>query len=308
METIGTRIDRAVHCEPRRLVPAPPAPNGVKIELARTCNFSCKFCNHSNLPAKSGHMEWSLYTRIIDELKQIGVREVAPFFYGESFTSPRLADAIQYASDKGFANVFLTTNGSLAYPEAVAACMKAGLKSLKFSMNYADAKQFNEITGRQPSWFARIASNVREAKRIRDEGKYECSLSASYILYDEKQAERMKPFLDEMRPYLDQIYALPMYGIPSTLKNATFVAGNTGRAENPVPPLPCWVLFTAAHINYDGEVFACSFNVGEEFAMGNLEWQSFMSIWHSEKFQALRRAHLALDVRGTACERCIIPH
>jgi hypothetical protein len=30
-----------------------------------------------------------------------------------------------------------------------------------------------------------------------------------------------------------------------------------------------------------------------------------MEAWHSERFQALRRANLAEDVRGTVCESCI---
>jgi hypothetical protein len=38
--------------------------------------------------------------------------------------------------------------------------------------------------------------------------------------------------------------------------------------------------------------------------MADLTKVSFAEGWNSDKFQALRAAHLAKDVRGTACESC----
>jgi hypothetical protein len=39
--------------------------------------------------------------------------------------------------------------------------------------------------------------------------------------------------------------------------------------------------------------------------MGELNLQPFSEAWHSASFQRLRSAHLAEDVRGTVCEKCI---
>jgi hypothetical protein len=39
--------------------------------------------------------------------------------------------------------------------------------------------------------------------------------------------------------------------------------------------------------------------------MGDLNVQTFPEAWHSARFQRLRSANLAEDVRGTACEKCI---
>jgi len=43
-----------------------------------------------------------------------------------------------------FPYVFLTTNGSLATHKWVEACFRAGLDSLKFSVNAADDAQFKK--------------------------------------------------------------------------------------------------------------------------------------------------------------------
>ena len=42
--------------------------------------------------------------------------------------------------------------------------------------------------------------------------------------------------------------------------------------------------------------------------MGDLTRSTFMQAWHSERFQALRRANLAENVHGTICEKCIAYH
>jgi hypothetical protein len=38
--------------------------------------------------------------------------------------------------------------------------------------------------------------------------------------------------------------------------------------------------------------------------MADLKEVSFMEGWNSIQYQTLRKAHLAKDVRGTACEGC----
>jgi MoaA/NifB/PqqE/SkfB family radical SAM enzyme len=40
-------------------------------------------------------------------------------------------------------------------------------------------------------------------------------------------------------------------------------------------------------------------------SLGDLGCETFLEAWHSGRFQRLRRANLAEDVRGTACEKCI---
>ena len=90
-------------------------------------------------------MEWDVYLNILQELRRAGVEEVGMFYLGESFILDWLPDAIRAAKDEGFPYVFITTNGSLATSDKVRACMEAGLDSMKFSLNYADAEQFSEV-------------------------------------------------------------------------------------------------------------------------------------------------------------------
>lgn len=307
MKTITERVDNVTHLPDQCFSEIPPPPHSVKIELTRSCNYQCSFCGHSQISKTSGRMDWGLYCRILDELKSIGVKEVAPFFFGESFLDNRLPDAILRAKNTGFDYVFLTTNGSAATPEKVRECMQAGLDSLKFSLNYCDAEQMKSMA--KVDLFESVKRNIKSAKQIRDDGGFNCGLYASYIRYDSDQRVRMESLIEELSPYLDEVYGLPLYSQAGTIQlEGMMTGGNTGRVEKPVPAIPCWVLFREGHINFDGTVCACSFSVGDEFTTGDLNHQSFMEIWHCEKFRKIRRSHLSGDISESPCRNCIKIH
>ena len=306
--SITKRIDEVTLLTEDRALEAPPPPKSVKIECTGRCNFKCSFCAHTQRLRDVAEMDINFYRRIVAEMRDEGVEELGVFYLGESFLCPWLADAIRYAKEEcRYPYVFLTTNGSISSPEKVKDCMEAGLDSLKFSLNYADEAQFVDIAQVKPKLFYQISGNVKAAYKIREEGGYDCGLYGSYIEYDGEQGTRMKEYVSDLKPYLDEVYTLPLYNQAALVDNPEwqFVQGNRGRAEALRDPLPCWSIFTEGHISFDGRLSACCFDHDHRFSMGDLNEMSFMEAWHSDKFKELRKAHLERDVTGTICENCM---
>lgn len=283
-----------------------PAPRSVKIELTGACNLHCSYCVRSVRDNPNGEMDRALYSRVIKELAAAGVQEVGLFYIGESFLCKWLPEAIAEAKAAGIPYVFLTTNGSAATPKRVEACMAAGLDSLKFSLNYADAVQMSDVAGVPLSMFERVMDNLRAAREIRDAGGYACRIYGSSIAFDGEQGRKMRATVERVKPYLDEHYWLPLFDMGGANEGKARAQGNPGRLGNMVDPLPCWSV-TTGHVTHEGKLSACCFGVGVDDAlvMADLKQVPFMEGWNSEKFQALRRAHLSLDVRGTPCEECI---
>jgi MoaA/NifB/PqqE/SkfB family radical SAM enzyme len=310
-QSITQRIDAVTGIPASHRVATPPPPRAVKIELTSQCNYRCGFCAHRLRLKKRGEMAWPLYTRLVGEMVDAGVEELGLFFIGESFMCDWLGDAVGYAKSRGIRYAFLTTNGSLATPERVRACMDAGLDSLKFSMNNADEEQFREVAQVKVKLFRDAIENLKEARRIRDENDYSCGLYASSIRYDGEQQERMQRLVDEILPYVDEHYWLPLYSMGSLAeareKELGYrpTAGNQGRLANLREPLPCWSLFTEGHVTYDGKLSACCFDAGDRWVMADLAKVSFVEGWTSPAFTRLREAHLRRDVGGTICEACV---
>lgn len=314
--TITDRIDAVTEIPPSHRLAAPPAPRSVKIELTARCNLACSFCARSMMLRRQTDMDRALFERLAVEMRQAGVEELGLFYLGESFLLPWLAEAVAFAkSDAGYPYVFLTTNGTLATALKVDACMRAGLDSLKFSFNYADAGQFEAIARVKGRLFGTIETNLEAARvirdRVHDETGHRCGLYASYIEYDGEQGRRMVETIERIAPLVDEVYALPLYSQAALVTEDEVgqgwrpTAGNRGRAAALREPLPCWSVFTEGHVTWDGRLSACCFDHDGRFHMGDLTKDSFLDCWNSPAFTALRAAHLRRDVRGTACESCI---
>lgn len=311
---ITDRIDNVTKVSKEYWKAECPAPKSVKIEISPRCNYRCGFCalrTREKQPLVD--MDFGLFQRITEEMRAAGVEEIGVFYLGESFMAPHLLiDCVKWVKKLGFPYVFLTTNGSKADPWIVSELMRAGLNSLKFSMNASDCEQFKSIVGVTDKYFQKSLENLKEARRVRDEGKYKCGLYASSIKYDGEQQERMEAFLAEnVIPYVDQHYWLPLYsmGAIATQREAELgykpTAGNQGRLGALREPLPCWSAFTEGHVRADGGLSLCCFDSDGRFQVGDLTKQSFMDAWNSPEFQFIREAHLSKDVRGTVCENCV---
>jgi hypothetical protein len=308
MIMITNRIDRITFIPDEYRVVAPPPPKSVKIELTARCDFQCFFCASSFRLREKKDIDWDFYTRITKEMREAGVEELGLFYLGESFLYDRLVEAIQYAKDIGYPYVFLTTNGRMATPQRVEACMRAGLDSLKFSLNNATPEQFQAVTKVKAKEFYTILDNIKSAYQIREQGKYNCGIYASSIQYDGEQQDKMRATVAQILSHVDEHYWLPLYGqagFTAGAQGTQPTAGNQGRIGALRPPLPCWALFTEGHITYDGHLAACCFDHDGRFNMGDLHEMSFLAAWESQPFQALRQANLDKNVIGSVCEKCI---
>lgn len=292
-----------------------PAPKSVKIEISPRCNYRCGFCALRTRTAQPREdMDAALFRRITREMRDAGVQEIGVFYLGESFSNPALLrDSIEWCKrDLEFPYVFLTTNGSLCNAENLRAVMAAGLDSLKFSMNCADADQFRAIVDVSPALFARAVEAVRTAWLVRRAGSFSTGLYASSIRYDGDQQTKMEAFLArDVLPFVDQHYWLPLYSMGSlaTQREEALgyrpTAGNQGRLGALREPLPCWSAFTEGHVRADGGLSLCCFDADGRFCVGDLTRQTFMEAWNSPEFIAVREAHLRRDVSGTVCQECV---
>jgi MoaA/NifB/PqqE/SkfB family radical SAM enzyme len=313
--SITERIDQVTKIPPHYLKAELPAPRSVKIEISPRCNYRCGFCALRTREVQpKWDMDFTLFKRITREMRDAGVEEIGVFYLGESFMNPRLlVDCIAYLKGElGVPYVFLTSNASMAFPEAVDECMKAGLDSLKWSVNAADELQFEQIMGVAGKLFYNALDNIKAAWDLRREKGYKTGLFASSIRYDGVQQVKMETLLAErVRPYVDTHYWLPLYsmGAFATQREEQLgyrpTAGNQGRIGALREPLPCWSAFTEGHVTAEGKLSACCFDAKATWTMGDLTQQSFMQAWNSPAFVKLRAAHLKKDVCGTVCEQCI---
>lgn len=304
VENITNRISRTFNIPTEYLSETPPSPKSVKIEVTSRCDFKCFFCEHTFRDDDHADIDQELLYRLLREMAEAGVEEVGLFWIGESMLVKALPKYVAYAKSLGFSNVYLTTNGRLATPKRIDALLEAGLDSIKFSVSGSNKQNYINVTG--VNAFDKVLSNLKYLHKKRGSSKKPGIFASSYL--DIANPDEYKAIDKLISPYVDEHYPLRLYGnrqIANQEGVVQVVRMPDEQRRRLQEMLPCWPLFTLPHINQDGQMSACFCDPDEKLFMADLKKVSFMEGWHSEKFRALRRAHLARDVASTPCENCI---
>jgi hypothetical protein len=288
----------------------PPVPRSAKVGLQSGCEVGCRFCAAGRSAADRRSMTLPTFERIVRGLRDAGVERFGLFYMNEPFADDRLAQAIRIAKEEcGVSYVFVTSSGVGATAAKLRSCLEAGLDSLKFALNFSGPVQAGSSAAISAQAFMEAIENVRLARQVRDDvfeqtGRY-CRLSISSLEYDDAQRQRMGPVLQEFIGCVDEHYWLPLFGRIDHAPNDTS-PGTDGSVGGLLrKAIPCWSLFTEAHVDANAELSACCLDGSARFRMGDLTEASFTQAWHGSRFRALRSAHLRGDVSTTACAQCI---
>jgi hypothetical protein len=304
VKNITDRIGQTFNVSDEFLSETPPVPKSAKIEVTSRCDFKCFFCAHTFRDDDHVDIAPELLYKILTEMAEAGVEEVGLFWIGESMMVKDLPKYVAYAKSLGFRNVYLTTNGRLATPKRIEALIEAGLDSIKFSVSGSNKKNYINVTGVDA--FDKVLSNLKYLHKKRGSSNKPEIYASSYL--DVANPDEYTKIDNLVSPYVDEHYPLRLYGSRQIAEKegaVQIVRMPDERRRRIQEMLPCWSLFTLPHINQNGQMSACFCDPDEKLFMADLKKVSFMEGWHSEKFRALRRAHLAKNVTGTACEHCI---
>ena len=154
MNTIQNTI-RSQNCDLVKSIPL-STPYSINIDPASICNFKCKFCpsgykdliNHS--ARKQGLMEFSLFKKIIDDMKQFDtkIKRVNLWKDGEPFLNQQLADMVKYIKDSNVSDeVWISTNGYLLEQDIVKRIILSGVDLIRVSIEAVSTERYLELAG-----------------------------------------------------------------------------------------------------------------------------------------------------------------
>ena len=301
---ISEMVDEHTHVQKDKLVLNPPFPDTIKIEIMAKCNYKCPYCAVRYNLREKGEIDSSFLFRILREAKNIGVKEIGMFLLGESFLCKRLSEYIYYAKKVvGIEYVFITTNGYLCDKKRMVPVLEAGLDSIKFSINAPDCFGYKKMHG--VDGMNRVLSNIKWLKKYIDKNEINIKTCVSSI-YDDNKKEEFSKFKEYILQYVDDFYFLPLYNQAGHCISGGKIVGNPGRFDNMVSPVPCWALFNAAKITWDGWLTACCFDHDERFKISDLNKVSLLDAWNDKKFINLRKEHLCNNITNKSlCSKCL---
>ncbi len=141
----------------------PKAIRTVFVEMTNKCNFRCNFCPIEKKSRPSGEIEFELFCRIVDEIREKKISDRIGFHVmGEPLLHPKIAEAVAYAKGHGLATG-LTTNGALLRENMVHRLIESGLDSISISLETVDSVEHQSRGTDMPfeAYYERILRAVR---------------------------------------------------------------------------------------------------------------------------------------------------
>jgi len=118
----------------------------LRLSITDRCNFFCKYCRAKDYCCeKTDELSKEEIFKIISIFKKLGIEKLR-ITGGEPFLRDDIFEIINFASDKGFKNINVTTNGFLDN-EKVKKVIKSPFSSINISLDTLDRKKFKVITG-----------------------------------------------------------------------------------------------------------------------------------------------------------------
>lgn len=281
------------------------------VDPSSACNFRCKFCPNGDASLIrqtgrwQGQMDYALYTKIIDDLREFDrpLKVLRLYKEGEPLLNKRLAEMISYAKKAAISDsIDTTTNGYLLDVERMKPILDAGLDRINISVDGMSDSQFYEFTGVKVE-FAAFVDNIAKLYAIRGNCEICIKIAGDFLSEDDKNR-----FFEVFGNFADRIFieniapCWPEFDVQDRLG----VSINKGIYDQEIVQVnTCPYIFYSMSVNSDGTVSLCFLDWARKLLIGDVRKQSIKEIWNGRALHQHRLVQLSGKREANAiCGQC----
>jgi radical SAM protein with 4Fe4S-binding SPASM domain len=251
-------------------------------------------------------MNIELFKRVTDELRPY-LYYINLYFQGEPMMHPGFF-LFPGIADKAYSIV--STNGHFLSAENSARLVASGLKKLIVSLDGMDQETYSKY--RKGGDLSRVISGIRNVAEARNKSRSSMSLEIQFLVNrrNEYQIADAERFAKEVgaRLKLKSMQVINSHDIEQWLPSANRFRryrknGNKFIIKSSLPN-KCVRLWLNPVITWDGKVLPCCFDKDASFIMGDLNKESFRSIWNNNRYKEFRKQILTGRERIEICRNC----
>ena len=268
------------------------------IETLNICNAKCIMCPVEISKRKKGNISDSLFKKIVFEIHQHidNVRQVALFLLGEPLLDKKIFHRIKQLKNIKVSNVLLASNASLLTQENIEKLLESGLDQIYISIDGSSKETYEAIkTGLN---FETVTNNVINLIQYRNNLKSGLRIRLQMILQKKNlnEAQDWKSHWGKLIGQLDELKIIKVSNWGTQLDIDDFGIGEL--------KTPCVSPFGTFVIQHNGDVSLCCADFDCKVLMGNVKKQSIYDIWHSNKFEHIRKNFLSGTTDIPICKKC----
>lgn len=274
-----------------------PSPLHVDIELTNICDLKCPFCESLYMKRAKGMMSMDTFRSIVDQCQAIGVDSLKLNLWGESVLNKDLVSMIRYVKENSNLIMQFNTNANRMSPEISSGMVEAGLDRLTISVDGISKETYEKL--RYGGNYERVVENIEallDAKRRLNSSLPHVTLQFMQMkdnIHEEEQ------FVSYWRNKVDRV-SLTNVGITANPEVLDFSV----REDKKAGRRTCEQLFQRLSVFWDGTVTVCCNDYEGFLAIGDIENDKLLELWHGSRLSELRKRHKELDFAGLICDKC----
>lgn len=275
------------------------SPTHIDIELSSACNFRCPMCPQAEpiTAFKKSFMDPDLAMRLLREAREIGVRSIKLNWRGESTLHPQFAEIASLASQLGFDDVMLNTNGSYPYG-GIVSYLIGDFNTVIFSIDTLDPLKAEIVRPGHP--LEDVLENLEALVRSRDADKESTQIIRVNFTLQKTNADEIQAIKKYCHELLVDLAIRPVF--PRNMPKVGLYF--EGARKKIIGRKNCGFPFQRLVVSHDGLVAPCCVPWSNDFWVGDTAKKSIMEIWKSDELSSVRNDALTANYKNPVCINC----
>lgn len=277
-------------------------PYAASFEPANFCNLRCPQCPTGKwlIDKKAQTLSYADYCYYVDALSP-HLMYLNLYFQGEPFLNERLPDMVAYARRKKIFTC-VSTNGHFLTEQVVGQLKQAGLSRLIVCVDGATQASYEQY--RVGGNLQEVLDGIRRCVEANLPVEVQCLLLKS----TENEQITLKKMMKAMgvnKVVFKKAQFYDTYLLPEQDKNRRYFLKKDGTLQVKKGwRNRCWRMWSSVIVDVNGNLLPCCYDKFAQFAYGNIQKQSFASVWNGAKAQAFRLKVFTKRATVPICRNC----
>ncbi len=285
----------------------------VSIEPTTSCNLRCPQCPSGlrEFTRPTGMLKNKLFENIVLQLKG-HLHSLTFYFQGEPYLNPDFLKMVSFANAHNIYTI-TSTNAHYLTEENARQTILSKLDKLIISVDGITQEVYEQyrIGGQLNKVMEGTREILKQKKVLKSKTPH---VVWQFVVFkpNEHQVAAVKKLakemgVDELKIKTAQIYDFESGNdlIPETEQYSRYKKNQSGKYEIKNKLLnQCWRMWQGCVITWDGKVVPCCFDKDAKYKLGQLESESFKTIWHSDAYNHFRRSVLKSRSQIDICTNC----
>jgi radical SAM protein with 4Fe4S-binding SPASM domain len=281
----------------------------LQVETHQICNLRCPSCPIGIPEAydkyiSTERMDWNVYQKIILEGEKYGCPSLEPQGTNEPFLDNNLENYIKFASEHGFIDIMLNTNGTLLSEERSKKFLKSGITRIRFSLDAATKETYEKV--RAGAKFDVTMKNIERFLEIKKQGNYELPVVGVNFCKTSYNEHEEEAFIEQWMDKVDFVVIQEFQPPDTDHDYSHFLSATSEYRDNVMKEFKCQQPWQRVQVRSNGEICPCCAFFSTELSLGNIKEKSIYEMWNGEKMNDLRELHKdGRYAENPWCKKCV---